>query len=360
MNILADASLPGLHDLFPDPFKLTLYSHNKDVTALLPGQEILLCRSTLAVTQALGDTRSLRYIATASSGSDHVNRGFLNAGNIQLLDARGSNASAVADYVLSCLASIEQMGIVCGKRAGIIGLGAVGSEVARRLEVLGYKLSCYDPPKSADDDNFISCSMDELLASDLICIHANLHNNLPYPSRNLLGEPELARLKANTVIINASRGDIVSEEALLKSETSIVYCTDVYSNEPGICEQIVARASLCTPHIAGHSIEAKIAAVTMVSQKLHARYQLTFNDPYPPAKNEPAFNNQQSWQHNVLSIYNPVFETRALKQAANKKDAFVQLRTAHQDRHDFSFYGETAVWHLLASGGVEKSKEMVQ
>lgn len=339
MKILADASLPGLHDFFPEPFELTLYDHNKDVAELLPGQEILLCRSTLAVTNALGDTKALRFIATASSGSDHINRDLLKSGNIQLLDARGSNASSVADYVLSCLAAIEQSGIKCGKRAGIIGLGAVGNEVARRLQIIGYDIFSYDPPRSAEDAHFHSCSLDELLACDVICIHANLHDNLPYPSRNLLDESELARLKQNTVIINASRGNIVSEQALLKSGTSIVYCTDVYSSEPGISEQIIAYSRLCTPHIAGHSIEAKAAAVSMVSQKLHACYQLPFHYPYPRAEDVPVFNNQQSWQKNVLSMYNPVFETTQLKQAKNKQDAFLQLRAAHQNRHDFSVYG---------------------
>lgn len=340
MKILADASLPDLHVAFPEPFELTFYHHNDEVAERLSGQEILLCRSTLKVTNTLTNVQALRFIATASSGSDHIDNDFLDTHNIQLLDAKGSNASAVADYVLACLAAAQLSGEVNGKKAGIIGLGAVGSEVARRLSALNYDIICYDPPKSLEDAEFYSCSLDDLLTCDLICIHANLHDNLPHPSRHLIDVPQLACLKENALIINASRGDIVSEQALLGLSTPIIYCTDVYSGEPGISEEIVAFSNICTPHIAGHSIEAKIAAVNMVSQKLHSCYQLPFPCyPQPSIDNVLPISNQNSWQKNVLAIYNPVSETFGLKQAVNKKEAFLRLRAAHQNRHDFSVYG---------------------
>ena len=336
MKILADASLPGLLNAFPKPFEVTLYNHNDDVANLLPDQEILLCRSTLQVNKTLLTNHSLRFVATASSGVDHIDLSTIQAENIRLLDAKGSNANAVADYVLACTAYLQKFKKFRGQKAGIMGLGAVGSQVAKRLKAINFHICCYDPPKNKEEERFNSCSLTELLECDLICIHANLHDLPPYPSRLLIAEPELSLLKANTAIINASRGDIVSEKALLNLNTPLFYCTDVYSNEPNISDEIIDFSSLCTPHIAGHSLEAKAAAVFMISQKLHYYYQLPFPD-YQRIKIQDSFffNQQYSWQEQVLSLYNPIHETHGLKQAPDRKAAFLKLRKAHQHRHDF-------------------------
>jgi erythronate-4-phosphate dehydrogenase len=341
MKILADASLPGLSGAFPPPFEITLYHHNDEVKKGLKGQEVLLCRSTLTIDEHLLTNHSLRYIATASSGTDHVDTTLLKAENIQLLDAKGSNANAVADYVVSIIAFLQKYSTFKGNKAGIIGLGKVGESVSRRLKAMDFELISYDPPKSAQDVDFKSCSLAEIMACDLICIHANLHDNQPYPSRNLITETELSLVRPNAAIINASRGGIVSEEALLNASTSFFYCTDVFSNEPTINEEVVMRASLCTPHIAGHSLEAKVNAVTMLSQKLHHLYQLPLPN-YPEApSNKPVGTDHATWQDFILSLYNPVYETIALKEAGSMKDEFLQLRKAHQKRHDFSTYNNS-------------------
>lgn len=121
MNILADASLPGLKQAFPKPFHLTEYHHPDEIAQLLPGQDILLCRSTLKVNQSLLKNHCLQYVATASSGTDHLDHLWLGSQNIQVIDAKGSNAQAVADYVVACLAfwnnSTLSMGI---KQASLV------------------------------------------------------------------------------------------------------------------------------------------------------------------------------------------------------------------------------------------------
>jgi len=344
MKILADSSLLGLSVFFPQPFELTVYNQQDNVANLLQGQEILLCRSTLAVNKALLlNNHALRIIATASSGVDHVDQAYLSNQNIQLLDAKGSNANSVADYVLACIAFLQKFKGFTGKKAGIIGLGAVGTCVANYLKAIHFDIVCYDPPKSVEQVNFTSCSLAELMHCDLLCVHANLHDNLPFPSRNLIAEPELALVRKNTAIINASRGDIISEKALLNLQTPLFYCTDVYSNEPMISDQLVDFSSVCTPHIAGHSLEAKTLAMLMLSQKLHHYYQLPLPNYPPIMKNNIHFLPRNAWQEKVLSLYNPGQETLALKQATNKKDAFLKLRKAHQQRHDFCVYNAN-VW----------------
>ncbi|MFC3907852.1 4-phosphoerythronate dehydrogenase [Legionella dresdenensis] len=363
MKIIADATLPGLAEAFPHPFELSLFEQASDLHKHLHGQDILLCRSTLHVDEALLDGHHLRYVATASSGTDHIDKHYLDRRDIQLIDAKGSNAIAVADYVLSCLAYLqtytdfkpplpyrERAGERETRKAAVIGMGAVGSIVAQRLQALGYPILSFDPPRAERDPAYKSAHIHELAECNLICIHASLHDNEPYPSRNLLDKQFLQQLKPNTAIINASRGEIVSEDALLKLSTPLYYCTDVYADEPDIDAKLVDYATLCTPHIAGHSIEAKLGAVRMVSEKLHHACKLALPTFTPALVEEPRIIQPgQSWQNYILSLFNPVDDTVGLKLASDKTEAFLKLRKAHSSRHDFRAYAPEAdhIWNTV-------------
>lgn len=349
MKILADYSLPNLLEAFPAPFQLTFYQHLDEVPLLLKGQDILLCRANLKITAHLLEKTSIRYVATASSGVDHVDENFLTNAGIELLDAKGCNAGAVADYVLASLAYLKKYKGFKPYKAGVIGMGMVGSRVASYLKAAQLEVICYDPPKHNLNSHFHSHSLESLYQCDLICLHPNLHYTQPHPSFHLVNEYFLNQLKPGCVIINASRGDIVDEEALLQflaktANKSILYCTDVFSKEPLINPKLVALSTLCTPHIAGHSLEAKQSAVALLSQKLHTLLQL----PREIAS-ELAFygtnlqiQNHPNWEDPVLSMYNPQNETKYLKKiqqdTSSLKQAFLNLRQAHRFRHSFDFY----------------------
>lgn len=344
MNILADASLPGLEQAFPMPFHLTVYHHPNEISGLLSGQDVLLCRANLKVNQFLLKNHCLRYVATASSGTDHLDRLWLNSQNIQIIDAKGSNARAVADYVVACLAFLEQQQLVRGNKAGIIGLGKVGAQVAVRLQAAGFEILTYDPLKAERDPAFQSCTIEELYSVDLLCIHAELHNNQPYPSADLINQDFLNQLKSGCVIINAARGGIVNEEALLHFSKPLIYCTDIYLNEPNIDARIIDQSTICTPHIAGHSLEAKYAAVAMVSTALHQIAGLAL-PPFAKVSLPQTLSLEKDklWYEFILKIYNPLEETLSLKHASDKKVAFLSLRKNHQMRHDFSQYSKDSI-----------------
>lgn len=339
MKILADASLPDLIPLFPEPFELSKYHSLEELKSLLPFADILLCRSTLKIDAQLLNQSQLKCVATASSGIDHIDVDYLNTKNITLFDAKGSNAHAVTDYVTSTLAWLEKNTPFSGKKVGIIGRGAVGSQVVNRLHSLGYQIISYDPYKRSEDNQHDYCSFDDLTECDLLCLHANLHNNLPYPSRDLINTHFLSRLKPGVAIINASRGGIVNEVDLLNAKCPIYYCADVYLNEPNINPAMIEFATLCTPHIAGHSIEAKRNAIVQLSHLLHAYFNLT-----SPAKQSsivaPKFGHKinSAWQDRVLQRYNPHDETLVLKSETDKINTFLSLRKAHIHRHDFNSF----------------------
>lgn len=344
MNLLADASLPGLREAFPFPFNLTLYHHKDEISQKLTNQDILLCRANLKVNEALIASHQLQYVATASSGSDNLDYKYFKLKNITALDAKGCNALAVADYVLSTIACLNTLNLIKGKTVGVIGLGQVGAKVFKRLKNAGFKLLAYDPLKALTDHSFTSCTQEQLYECDVVCIHAQLHSNEPYPSVNLINDKLLNKLKPRCVLINASRGGIVDEKALIKKlmhapSPELIYCTDVFYDEPKINKEIVNCATLCTPHIAGHSLEAKYKAVSIISDKLHSHLGLPLPvfafPPKPPSIKSDSFHD---WQELALSLYNPLIETTYLKRVAHLEQSFLELRAKHNYRHDFIEY----------------------
>ncbi len=339
MKILADATLPNVSALFKEPFVLTLYNTQSEIPNLLPTHDILLCRSTLKVTATLLANSPIQCIATASSGIDHIDIDYLQKHKIALFDSKGCNAPSVADYVVATLAYLYRKSKVMGQKAGIIGVGEVGSRVVKRLRAIGFDIVCFDPYREKQDNNFPYCSLNELTTCDVLCVHANLHNTYPYPSANLIGADFLSRLKSETIIINTARGGIVNEEALLNLASPITYCTDVYSGEPKINAKVLEFATLCTPHIAGHSIEAKNMAVVKVSQQLHEFYGLPIpKNTMLPLEKSPTLPPNDRWEDCILALYDPLIDTQILKTASDKTLAFLTQRQAHQNRHDLTFY----------------------
>lgn len=333
MKILADASLPNVEQYFQDPFRCQLYSSQDELCCAISDADILLCRSTTPVNDTLLDKSHLRYVATASSGTDHIDKNYLANRGIDLIDGNGCNAHAVVDYVLSSIAYLQNAGWVYGPRVGIIGLGAVGSLLYKRLIHLGFDCIAYDPYIEQHDTRCRLGGLDSVLDRDIILIHANLHNTAPYPSYHLLNRTNLQTIANQSVLINAARGDIVAEQALL--DTDFVYCTDVFSQEPDISAQSVGRSTLCTPHIAGHSVEAKQRMVAHVAEALYNRLDLNF--PKHLQVPLPHWQVPNDWQKHYLTHYNPEQETNALKSAQDTTTTFLQLRKAHH-RHEVTIF----------------------
>ncbi|MGV3739885.1 MAG: NAD(P)-dependent oxidoreductase [Gammaproteobacteria bacterium] len=335
IRMMADASIENLTRVFDDEFEITTFINERDLREKIAGHSLLLCRSTLKVESDLLTEHQIECVVTVSSGTDHITQGY----PIKIIDAKGANARSVADYVITCVAYCQLRAYLSGWQVGIIGAGAVGSAVALRLESLGFNVKLYDPLRAERDPDFLTCELESLLDCDLLCVHANLQDNTSYPSRQMLNARFLSQVKSGTVIINAARGDIVDEKALMNCQQTLYYCTDVYANEPQVNAALIDYATLCTPHIAGHSIEAKTNALYLVSQKIRQWYghkmSVVQNEKAMVDLPNTAFS---SWQQAILSIYNPELETLALKQAHSLAQKFLELRKAHCFRHDFDCY----------------------
>lgn len=329
MKILAPESIKPFSKLFEQNFEILIYQNLEELKELLNAAQILFVHSTINVNEELIHSSKLQGVATLSSGSCHIDGDYLQKNNMFLLDAKGANKEAVRDYILSVLAYLYQKNLIQKEKIGIIGYGYVGKLVSDTLKELSYEVYIYDPFIMPDN------SIDNLANTDIILVHPNLHDG-KFASRNLLNAAFFQMLKPESILINASRGGIVNEDDLLKAK-NLIYCTDIYQDEPFVNEDIIEKAIICTPHIAGHSIECKENIIKLICQKIHAQFSLQ-----PPQEafynDKPLILPKSDWQNWVLSLYNPEKESFELKKSKNKSETFLKLRKLHNNRHNFTYY----------------------
>lgn len=339
IRLLADATLPDLDTLFNhNAFKLETYHHVQELKEKINTQDVLLCRANLYVNHELLENTKIKCIATASSGSCHIDKKRMRAHQISIIDAKGCNASSVCDYVIATLAYLIKTQTLKGRKIGIIGYGEVGKRLYARLCELQFEVCVVDPYEEKRHTNIPFVSLEALNDCDVISIHANYHLDAPHSTHHLINDAVLRRLKPDTIIINAARGQIVDEKALLAIYPPRLYCTDVYHHEPNIDMHIVKNALIATPHIAGHSIDAKRNAVLYAARGIYQWAQLKPPMLSPLENSEIDLVPFKTWEDKILALYNPIEETQQLKQSSSIEKTFLDLRKKHTFRRDFSAY----------------------
>jgi erythronate-4-phosphate dehydrogenase len=237
---------------------------------------ILLSRSTLKINKNLLTNVPLQYYATATAGFDHVDIDYLISNDIQYFFSSGCNSNSVAEYVMINIQNHLSENNLSPKTQtiGIIGYGNIGKKVAHYSKLLALKVIVNDPPLSDMNYNFPAdfkyVELNNLLTnSDIITNHIPLTKDGKYKSHNLLNE-NLELIKQDSLFLHCSRGGIVNEVKLLqiKKEKNLTLITDVWENEPVINHELLDISEISTPHIAGHSINAKINASNMIMEDL--------------------------------------------------------------------------------------------
>ena len=241
--------------------------------------DVLIVRTRTKVNEVLLRDTKVQQVCTATIGFDHIDTAYCEAHGIQWSACPGCNAQAVCDYIEE---AIEE---VSGLTIGVVGVGHVGSLVAKMAERRGLKVLLNDPPKQ------IGISLDDIAKnSDIITFHVPLDAS----TYHLCDADFLSRCKPDALIINASRGGVVNEEALLRSGRP--YILDTWENEPHLCPEVVQNALLASMHIAGYSVEGKRTATQMCLDAVAARWGL------PPVKVEapqPTGDSARGWLRRV-------------------------------------------------------------
>lgn len=261
--IVADEDMPLVHSLFSFFGRVTLVPGREICSAQVKDADVLLVRSVTQVNERLLEGSNVKFVGSATIGIDHVDIGYLSDNGIGFAAAPGCNANAVIDYVLSVMCRLQPDW--WDKTIGIIGCGNVGGRLYRLLSSMGVSCRGYDPYLSSSD--FHSARFEQVLKSDIVCLHTPLTTEGSYPTYHLFNDSVLNGLHPGTVLINAGRGDVIDNAALLKvlsGGANLSVALDVWAGEPDIDCQLVERVSIATPHIAGHSLEGKLKGTTMV------------------------------------------------------------------------------------------------
>ena len=269
MKIVADSQIPLVREAFSNTGELHLHAGRSITPDIIKDADILLVRSVTPVNAALLNNSSIRFVATATSGIDHVDVEYLQDSEIGFASAHGSNAQSVVEYVLSSLFVLAEQNNFNpkDKTVGIIGCGEVGSRLRKSLETIGMQFLINDPPLKDKTGDPMFIELEDVMQADIVSLHTPLTTSGPCPTRYLVDEKFLSRMKQDAILVNTSRGGVVNSNALanhIRQHQEFSVVLDVWEHEPEIGHDLLASVEIGTPHIAGYSTDAKIRATSMI------------------------------------------------------------------------------------------------
>lgn len=289
--------------------------------------DALFIRTRNRCDAALLDGSQCRFIGTATIGTDHIDLPYCASRGITAVNAPGCNAPAVAQYVMASILAIANRPIE-QYTIGIIGVGHVGSIVERWARRMGMEALVNDPPRQAAEGGDNWSTLDEIAErADIITVHTPLDAT----TRHLLDDAYISTFRRSPIVINAARGPIADTDALIRGiDSGKIHhlVIDCWENEPDISRELLRRATIATPHIAGYSLEGKIRAARMVLDE----FSRTFSLPHiEMPQSAPAGAASKVSPAAIARSYHPEDDTARLKDAP---ETFETLRNTYALRHE--------------------------
>ena len=268
MQVVIDKGIPFLDGVFPSDIEVLHLSPEEITPSVVRNADALFVRTRTRINKELLHGSKVRFVATATIGFDHIDQSYCREAGIHWVSCPGCNAQAVCDYVEEAIASSPHRLIASSPiTIGIVGYGNVGKLVAQMAENHGYRVLLSDPPLG------IGSSLKEIAPQcDVLTFHTPLTYDGEYPTYHLCDAEILRLCKPNALIINAARGGVIDEQALLShliasSPHRLIASIDCWENEPQLNRELLQRVDLASFHIAGYSIAGKMRASEMC---LHA------------------------------------------------------------------------------------------
>ena len=306
ITIVADSNIANLDDFFnastlgqnTEQQVKVIRVVGRDINAQLLAEyqpDVLLIRSVTPVGEALlADNHSVKFVGSATIGTDHVDQDYLATRNITFANAAGCSKHSVAQYVLTAILTLrpqywQQSISMTPLTLGIIGLGNIGSTLAKYASDLGWQILGYDPLLPTSDIN--NASLEQVLSqSDVVSLHVPLtdkkdtdtqgeisNNGSDYPTRHLINTKSLAMMSPHTMLINSARGPVINAAALEAdiSSTNRQVVLDVFEYEPQVSETLLSKLAIATPHIAGYTVEGKLRGTQIIYDALCEKLSVT-------------------------------------------------------------------------------------
>jgi erythronate-4-phosphate dehydrogenase len=343
MKIVADENIPLLEHYFGAQGQLVCKPGREITRNDLLDADILLVRSVTTVNQALLKGTRVKFVGSATIGADHLDTAWLDLAGIEWYVAVGCNGTAVVEYVIAVLAALQKQKLLAGPnlRAGVIGVGAIGSRVAEKLSALGFSVLLCDPFRLLHEKNFPGVFLEDFVDLDLITLHTPLTYHGAYPTYHLIEKEFLQRQKPGCVLLNTGRGPVINFKQLKKYGEALVWCLDVWEQEPQIDLTVLQRALIATPHIAGYSVQSKYRGIKMVYEAALRHGVIAGPAVAPvnyPEKTLSLNGATVDWREAVLQIYDPMVTTQQMKQRVSKNiKEFDVMRKDFLERHELQF-----------------------
>ncbi len=272
MKIIIDDKIPYIHGAL-EPFAEVVYLPGSKTTAeVVKDADALITRTRTICNEALLSGSSVKIIATATIGYDHIDTDYCDRAGIKWTNAPGCNAKSVEQYIASALMVMaeKKMGTLVGKTIGVVGVGNVGSKVAKVAEIFGMRVLLNDPPRARREGDKGFAGLEKILEeSDIITLHVPLNQEGEDVTFHLADEKLFARMVRKPVFINSCRGEVVKTSALkdaIRTGQVSGVVVDCWENEPDIDTELLTLADLATPHIAGYSRDGKAKGTEMSVQ----------------------------------------------------------------------------------------------
>jgi len=278
MKILADQNIPFAVDAFASisstvssPSEVILFDGRNLTRDELIDVDILMVRSVTQVNENLLAGSKVKFVGSATIGTDHIALDYLAKQGIQFANAPGCNATSASEYVVCGLLkyALSQHLSFAELNVAVIGHGNVGSRVVKKLSALGIKTNIYDPPQALEHNGNVDIryvDWSTVKSCNVITAHVPLTTQGDYPTRLMFDAEFFSALVENSLFMNTSRGGAVDEAALLAQlqTKTINLILDVWQNEPAIDTNLVSKTLFSTSHIAGYSFDGKCRGTEMI------------------------------------------------------------------------------------------------
>ncbi|PHM49871.1 4-phosphoerythronate dehydrogenase PdxB [Xenorhabdus miraniensis] len=350
MKILVDENMPYAEQLFQQLGEVQAIPGRPVPEGVLEHADAFMVRSVTKVNESLLQGSSVKFVGTATAGMDHVDQQWLVQAGIGFSAAPGCNAIAVVEYVFSALMLLAEQDQfqLKDKTVGIIGVGNVGGRLADRLTALGVKTLLCDPPRADRGDEGEFWPLEKLVKeADILTFHTPLNQSGPYQTYHLADEKLLSALPDNRILINASRGEVVDNQALLsvlQNGKKLRVVLDVWEPEPNLSLPLLELVDIGTPHIAGYTLEGKARGTTQVFEAYCGFLGQPRKTELSELLSTPDFSQitlQGEVTQSILKclihlVYDVRRDDAPLRQVAGQEGAFDQLRKHYPERREWS------------------------
>ncbi len=351
IRIVADDKIPFLKGVLEPYAEVEYHPGAKINSYTLKGADALITRTRTKANKENLQGSKVKFVATATIGFDHIDTEWLAENSIGWTNAPGCNSTSVMQYIAANLVFLARKYKFQfkDKTLGVVGVGNVGSKVAKMAEILGFRVLLNDPPREREEGSSLFVSFEKIKeGADIITFHVPLNKEGEDKTLKIGDESFFNSLKKKPIVINSSRGPVIDGDALkaaVRDGKVSGAVLDVWNNEPNIDPELVELLDIVTPHIAGYSLDGKANGTSMSVNAIAGFFDLPLKNWIPeqiPQPEVPVINidnrklsKQEVFEEVIHHTYPIEKDDEALR---NNLQDFEKLRGNYPVRREFSSY----------------------